>query len=517
MANNRYTDRLSIVIDLKLYLSFRNNTVLDLSVLPKLAADRWPWLYANWDSKYKNQFKEFANGDSYLTAAVDTIQNHVNGWINGSGVNPFANVAIFADLTELLALIKVPDLSPTQSENLYISQEIQRVSTFNYDTFKTMRDFLKSQRDVAFDFIGLSDPLYNQYRNRDTSPKQRDFFVSDLDQLSQVIDIERFIEGIMLEFKFQKDIEPDLLAFANQQLALNASDVRAEDIYTSYFMIPFEQSLEQMAQDYLGDKNKWYELITINKLKPPYVDIYGEKVLLLQNASANSLRIPINLQEKFRVGSTIKIGSRTVPEEVRKVEQFNDNLDGSATLFLSGAPDLAKLRTNHVAYVRVYIPETINDFTFVKIPVTITSPYADVPTPTRADLRKLDKALYAFGVDIARDDRTGDIVIGTNGDLGLQFGIPNVRQAVLAIVKTGIGELPLHPNFGLPNTTGIILEGAETATRIAAIIEQSVKRDQRFTSVIVDAIEIASDGRINMKLKVSVAGSDQLIPLAFVI
>lgn len=517
MNKKTYTDKISITTDLKLYLAWRNGTSLNLSMLPKLCADRWTWILQNWDRVFYSQFLNQANGDEYLTVVLETLSNHVTSWRNGSNVNPFRNMEIFADAQEFLEQISVDLLVPTQLEVQYIQEEIKRVSEFQVSNFQSMLSYLKTQRDVAFDFIGLSDSTYDTYAGRTASPKQRDYFISDLEQLSDAIELEKFIQGIILEFKFQKQVEPDLLAFANSQLEAGSSEVRAEDIYSSYFSVPFEQSLEQMAQDYLGNKDKWYELVTINKLKPPYIDIYGTKTLLTENASSNAIRVSSVGQEKFRVGATVKIGSRIVPEEVRKVEQYIDNQDGSISVFLSGKQDLSKLRTEHLAYMRIYIPETINDFTFVKIPLIPVSPYLNTPEPSRSDLKQLDKALYAFGVDIAKDDRTGDIVIDTSGDFKIQFGIKNVRQALFSIIRTGIGELPLHPEYGLPNTTGFAMQGAETAVKISTIIEKAVSRDPRFTAVNISNITISAEGTINLSMAVSIAGSNELIPLAFVI
>lgn len=512
----QYTDRFSLQVDLQLYLLVRAGGTPTLSLLPKLASDRWPWFVKN-RAKISQIFEQYANGDEFLVKQILSFHDYIESYENGANVNPFSDLNIFAEMSELLNLINVNSLELTAPEIAYIDQEKQRVQQLTVENFKAMLRFLKSQRDIAFDYIGLGDSYYDELRGRKSAPKQRDYFISDLQVLNNTIELEKFIEGIILEFKYQKNVAPNLLSFANEKLIEGESDVRIQNIYKSYIVVPFEKSLEQMARDYLGSSDRWYELVTVNELKAPYVDLYGEKVLLLESGSASTLRVPISQQEKFRINATIKIGSRLVPEEIRVVEQVNDNRDGSATIYLSGKQDLSKLIISHVPYIRVYKPETISDFSLVKIPISVAAPFNNLPEPAEGELKQLDKSLLAFGVDIARDDLSGDLLLDTSGDLKYQYGINNVRQAAKLVLDTEKGQLPLHPNYGLENQVGFALQGATTSTKIASVIEQTLKRDVRFTSVTLRDINISADNKIAMTVFVTIAGSNQLIPLAFVI
>lgn len=513
---SQYTDRFTLQIDLQLFLIAKNGGRVKLSLLPKLASDRWPWFVKN-KATITQKFEQYANGDEFLVSQIKALHDFIESYENGADVNPFRDVNIFAEMAELLDIIDINSIELTTSEIAFIKQEKQRALALTKKDFMAMLTFLKSQRDIAFDYIGLGDAVYDASRGRKQSPKQRDYFISDLEIINNTIELEKFIEGILLDFKYQKNVSPNLLKFANNQLIQADSPVRVADIYKSYIVVPFEKSLQQMAQDYLGSPDRWYELVTVNNLKPPYIDLYGEKILLLESGSAASIRVPISQQDKFRINSSIKIGSRLVPEQVRIVEQINDNKDGSATIYLNGAQDLSKLKITHVPYIRVYAPETIKDFSLVKIPIAITAPYSNLPEPSDGELKRLDKALLSFGVDLAIDDTSGDLMLDTSGDLKYQFGINNVRQAALLVLKAERGQLPLHPTYGVTNQLGFALQGATTSTKIASIIEQSLKRDSRYTSVTLKDITITSDNKIGMTAYVTIAGSNQLIPLAFVI
>lgn len=53
-----------------------------------------------------------------------------------------------------------------------------------------------------------------------------------------------------------------------------------------------------------------------------------------------------------------------------------------------------------------------------------------------------------YGVDLAIDPNTGDLIGWPNGALGVQEGPANAVQAMLLWIKTTPGEVPLHPDFG---------------------------------------------------------------------
>lgn len=512
-----YSNNTSMILDLNLWLAQHNSEAFNLGQFPTLAKDRWTWIIDNWVKVLYPRFKVQANGDEYLEGALVNLDNNVKGWKSGSNVNPYANIGFFSSTQEFLSTIQLSELILTNAENIYVQQEVQRIRKFTSESFNAMVRYLRSQRDLAFDLIGLGSSFYSEkFAKRSMVPKQRNFFIEDLLQINRSIDIENFILGIIIELKKKSEIEPNLLAIANNNISGNSDQIDIRNAYQSYITIPFEQSLEQMAADYLGDTQRWFELVTVNGLKPPFLDITGEKAFLLETASSNSLRISSSYADRTRVGATVKIGSVTVPEEIRMIESVTDNQDGSVTLYLSGSTNLRRLEAAKKAYVRVFKPETLQDFSFVKIPLSVQGNLSSSLPPTISALKNLDKALFSFGVDLALDERTGDIAISNVGDLKLQYGIPNIRQAVARVLSTDLTQLPLHPDYGTPDKLGDNMLGAPTANKIAATIEDVIKRDPRFTLVQVDNISFTESGA-NMNLNVGINGTTALIPLSFVL
>lgn len=513
MANAiEYTNRSSVMSDLNLYVAWRSNDTLTLAHLPKLAADRWTWIVQNW-SKLKVDFKNLANGDSYLEENLQILDANVLGWNSGTKVNPLQSLSYFSTVAEFLQTVTLNSINLTVAENVFISQEIQRVSQFTLERFQAMLRYLRAQRDNAFELIGLGDADYAAYKKRNMLPKQRDSSTADLDQIGQMITVEDFILGIILEFKYKTNTEPNLMLFAQQQLSED-SQIAFNTAYKSYILVPFEQSLEQMANDYLGSKNLWYDLVTANQLKPPFVDTQGIKIYITEPGAGVALRVDSTYADRMRIGNIVTIGSRTVPAENRVIEGVVDNLDGTLTLFFRGASDLNKLQPLYKAYIKVYAPETIQEFSFIKIPQTLVPVIPNSPPPRTQALKELDHGLYAFGVDLAFNPDTQDLVVSQAGDLKMQYGISAVQQAVYMKLHTPIGQLPLHPDFGFDPTVGNQMFGAPTLTTLSEVIKSVILKDARFTSASIKDITTGNTGG-NMKIDVQVAKLSDSIPFSF--
>ena len=514
MANQQeYTNRNSLFYDLNLWLAWRRSEPLNMSHLPKLTADRWEWVVENWERTLKVQFKVFANGDDYLENNLSVLEANVFGWTQGAKVNPLRDLSFFQDVSEFFQQIPLSAINLTVQEQTFVNLEMKRVSGFTVDVFRAMLRYLEGQRDLAFDLIGLGDQTYADMNGKIVAPKQRDASVDDLVALDQSITIENFILGIILEFKYQKQQPPNLLQISQDNISPD-STVQLATAYRSFITVPFTTSLEQMAADYLGSKARWYELATVNNLKPPYVDITGEKALLLENGSGVSCRVSDQYVDRLRIGATVGISSRVVPIEYRVIEKAVNNGDGTVSLQLRGLDDLSKFKTVHYAYLRAFLPGTIQEFSFVKVPFSVNAPFANVPTPSVQELKVMDKALYAFGVDLALNETSGDLVLSAQGDVKLQAGLANIRQTVANRVRTLKGQVPYHDDYGMPETLGGYMYGATTATQIQSLLQNEIRKDARITTMNVSNMVISANGA-TMQLDVGIQGMTQLIPFSF--
>ena len=511
-----YTNLLDIQDDTWLYFAFRKGTTPNIGVIPALAKSRWSWIVQNW-TVLKQQFTLSVGGDQKFLNIINDLSNDVLSYQLGNiSANPFNNKQLFQEYAPLLRLINTSSLSLTIEEQIIINQESDRISRLGIQDFQNMIDFIEKAGSSLEAEIGLGDPDVADLLQTGTTEKRRDAEISDLSDLDDLYSIQRIIEGIIFDLQQATTRTPNLLTIANQNID-PSSQVAINSFYVSGNAVPFEISLESMAKKYLGTPDRWFELITVNNLKPPFIDESGLKTLLLAPAAVNNLIISTNIQEDVYVGSKIGVGSSRNLEETRVVERIVINNDNTMVLFLSGKQDLNKFRTQDNAFVRIYKPHTTRNGEFIIIPST--SPGFSVtsaPTPTNEDLRSLPKPILNFGIDVLKDTTTGDWVIGANGNFGLAVGTTAIRQAVLNALKTSRTDLNWHVNYGVNTSIGDKYYGTtDEAVILAGLISDSLLTDPRFADVKISRIQTTHTS-IAIQLLVKLAGYSNPIPLSFI-
>lgn len=512
---NTYTSVEQLNVDLFLYVALRTNEALNLGHFPSLSSARWVWIVENFN-KLKLRFTTSAAGNATILSNLSSLQNDVTTYKLGSTkVNPFDSLSKFTQYNEFLSLIPLSSLTPSKQESDLINATLAPIKLLSAQDFEHMVTFLRGICSDSFAKIGLGDADVAALKKTPLLPTQRSYTVQDLDQINDLLELADFIEGIVFELKQRFGVQPNLLTFANSNID-PASNLSVDSAYKSYISVPFQQSLEFMAKYYLGAVDNWFELVTVNNLQSPYIDEFGQKVLLLSSGSVNAIRIPNGLQTSLSVGTSIKIGSVTQREEFRTIEVLNDNKDGSLTLFLSGAQDLSRFTSNDNSYVRIFTPNTVNSNSFVLIPYHVSAPSKNRPAPSKAELQALDTALLHFGVDVKRDPMSNDFVIGTDGDFALSYGLSNVRQAVWFLLRTIKGELPFHPNYGVKDSIGDVYLGTTSEQQVIVdLIRKSILSDPRFTVVHVTDLS-STPVSISISLSVAIQGLGVLLPLSFV-
>jgi hypothetical protein len=507
-----YTNKDDLLLDYNLYLKFYTNDILTLNLFPQIAASRWTYIVSQWDARYNLLFKNAVGGDGYLLDGYTQLVNAVYASKLDSQYNPLNSITFYSQVKEFLELITIESLKPTPLEQDIIAKERQRVLGFGIPNFRAMLSYLKTEKDNAYDLIGLGNTTYDTRVGRTPLSQQRDFFLSDLLNIGDILTLEASIQGCIVTLKRKTQRDPNLIAYSNSQIDAT-SNVRLSDIYVSYNLIPFEVSLENMAIKYLGDVQKVYEIASINKLKAPFVDTAGIRISLQGNGTGLSVRIANTYPERYRVGSIVKVGSRVIPETTRKVLRRIDNdQDNSTVLFLSGDSNLNFLLSSQGAYVRAFAPDTLQDFSFVRIPSTVASKTPVVIQPSNSEIKKLDEALLAFGVDISVSEYSRDWETDQTGNLKLAYGLGNVAQAVKSAIRTPLGTLNHHPSYGYFEYTGDQFTD-DVPVKVAGLMQAAVLRDPRFISMSVNNLTVSESGEIIVSSSVKIAGTDQNIPL----
>jgi hypothetical protein len=505
-------DRLSL--DLQLYLYMSQGIALTLGVLPSLAKLRYPWIVTSWNTLYST-FKNYANGDDDLESALDDFNSSVNSYKLGNTNNVLDSFDKFVLYKDFLSLIDIQAIGLTQSESDLVAVEQQRVSNFSIETFLAMKTFLRNYLTAQCYSLGLGDATATKALGSSQVPKIKTATISDLSAMENTNTLINYVDNVVYLLRQQTDRAPNLLAIANNNIQ-DTSKTSVSDIYSSYVTVPFEISLESMAKKYLDSEKLWYELVTVNNLQPPYVDEVGMKYLLLAPGANNNITISSDRRNDLHLGAKVSFGSVKMREEYRYIEKITYNNDNTMTLYVSGDPDLSKLKTTEYAFVRIYQPHTVSTGSFIKIPVSLVSGVGNSKTPNSDELRRLDKSLLAFGVDIGQDEITGDLIIDSSGNFNKAFGIRNVSQAVTNAMRTVKGELTKHPNYGLDINLGTGMFGPQSSANIVSqIVVSTILKDPRIVGAKVKSLSFTASS-ISMTVEVLIAGSDTVIPLSFV-
>jgi len=517
---NKYTSLDSVLQDYQAYVKLRNGGQLSMADIPIIAVNRWlNYFVAKWDIQVRQQLKDSFVGDDVGLTFIKSLGDDVltQKLSPTSPLNPFLNATKLSSYKYIIDTITLSQLDLSPDEQDTANQEQQRIINLQITDFREMSQFLKRLACNSSQLIGLGDVDGVEVQGFSVVEAQRTYFTSDAEQILLLLETADEIDGIVFDLKNRFDTQPNLLQFAASNIQ-DGSDVSITQSYRSAIAVPFRGTLQQMAKDFLGDSDRFLELVTINNLQAPYVDLVGQKLLMSGPGIKNFVRIPNTLANFVRVGVKIGLGSLSQREEFRQVERVIDQGDGNLTLALTGEQNLDKFKVTDKAFVRVYKPNTVNERSLILIPLDITSPNARKTLPSADALRRLDQALLDFGVDVKRDENTNGFVIGSDGDFQIIYGIPAVRQAVLSVLRTSQNELPFHPEYGVPLAAtigsrflGTIGEGAA----IGNVITDAIQVDGRYDSVILKDIQVTPTST-SISLLVTLPGSNVLIPLDFV-
>lgn len=510
-----YTSTFQVINDLDLYSRVGQKQSFTLGNFPAIAQNRWVWIFNNWTSKFRDKFKNAILGNGDLQKKFDIFQRFISSWALGNTNNPLASSTNFATASYFLDLIPLSSLQLDPSEISLANQEIARVSAFLVQDFEAMISFIRKQQSLTASILGLGDADASTLTGIGVGIQQRQPTIEDLIELEELDELIKYTQTIILNLQSSAGRQPNILA-RNNQFVDPVSNVSFVQNYLSSTPIPFEISLQHMAKKYLGSQDRWYELVTINNLLPPYEDEVGTKYALLAPPAANNLIIPDTQKNDIAVGIKVNIGSYRYAEEQRIIENIIFNSNGTMILFLSGAQNLTQFKPSEGAFVRIYAPQTTRKGQFVLIPSTTAAPLPSPKTPQSDALRQLDTALLDFGVDVYINDLTNDLVFDASGNFQLASGFINVKQAALNALKTIQGELVWHPTYGVNADVGGRFFGSTDEILVfGQLLRETLLQDPRFTNVLISNVSTTGTG-IAIGLEVQIAGTHNPIPLNFV-
>ena len=332
--------------------------------------------------------------------------------------------------------------------------------------------------------------------------------VEENEIIAGLYEVIQFMDALTATKKLDDDKKQNPLQYVGGLANANAIPF---DVATSKMLVPvpYGLTIEQIGMRYLGNADKWLEIVTINGLKPPYLDEIGYNYNLTSNATGRQFIVTETIN-KLYIGQKINISSLTVPMISRKIISI-DRIDSNTTLVsVDGLADLDVYTLSDLARITGYPFGTINSQNHIYVPVN--QPALADDRVTIPNHLKEDKYASISKVDLLLDDR-GDVVINKSGDVLLANGMTNLIQALKLKIRTKKGTLLRHPEYGLSLNAGMSIANLESG-QLLADLTKLVKQDKRFSGIA--RLDLRLNGPVlSIDMAVTIAGDTGIIPITF--
>lgn len=453
-----------------------------------------------------NQMKAINEGNK---ASTGTNNSELKSYIKTSPLNnvfgePEKNYSFFNSID--LGSI---GLNNDQAEQ--IEQELERVRSLTVQDFKNMRsNMYKLGLDLA-NQLGVNDETVNRLFGR-TAPNSRpyEFSIEENAILLAIYDLLQAYDNITSTRFVDEDKKLSPMKYTGD--LARANEINFNDTATSKILIPvpYNNTIEEIAERYLGDHTRWMEISTLNYLREPYIDEDGFKLSLLSNADGR--QFTVSSSKNLFVGQKINLASNVVPVFSRTILSISPLSETSFLITVDGVSDLSILKASDQAYMKAYLPGTVNSQDFIYIPTNLP---ADAETyPTLMTGVKQDSLTGSAKIDFLLTDEM-DVALDANGDFRIASGITNLVQALKIKFTTEKGTYLGHPEFGIGIKPGMSTAEVE-ASMIFKDIQNVVLADPRFTGISNMSVSL-KDSALSISFLVTVASTRGVVPITFTV
>lgn len=407
----------------------------------------------------------------------------------------------------LFSQVPVNNLSLNSQQQNALQNELNNVNDFTTADLKNMRATILTLCTQLSNSFGAGNAYYSLLYNQPpplvrTEPMNLDEF----DILESFYDLLQSYD--VLTATNQVTNNQFLNSMEYVQALAETSDIPFS-IPNSKIQVPvpFGLNMEQIAQRYLGDSQRWLEIATLNELREPYIDENGFQYALLSNA--NGRNIVVGNSEDLFIGQTVYLNSTTQVPTAREITNIVQLSLSSFLLTLDGLANLDVFTIADQAYIQAYLPGTVNSQNVIFVPSALQAPiYDQISIPSsvaNVDLVGLSKVDWLLS--------NQDLAITNTGDFRLAAGIPNLIQALSIKLGTKVGTSLLNPDFGLPFKVGSMNSDVRVSDLYNNIVNL-ITADPRFSAVT--GLQVTLDGpSLNISMGVQLAGIQGLFPVGF--
>lgn len=397
-------------------------------------------------------------------------------------------------------------LTDTQKENVDAAVEAARQITV--DDLKQFRAVINELSIQLANNFGAGDAYYNQIYGRPApTTRIQEMTLDEYEILKVLYDVVQSYDIMTATTSIDdanKRTNMEYVAGLAEEAGMLFNNSESKILVP----VPFGASIEAIAARYLGNAQRWLEVATLNNLRSPYIDENGFKYPLLSNASGR--QVTVGSQENLYVGQRIVLGSSTQPQTARKILNLDRLSDTSFLLTLDGEANLNNFTTTNAAYLRAYLPGTVNSQQKIFIPSEVpVSGDARITVPASV---QADPLVGLSKVDWLLTD-TGDLAVNSFGDLRFAAGMTNLIQALRIKIGTQKGRVLLHPEFGLGVKSGNMVSDTDAAN-VFDDINKLISDDSRFDGL--DSLQVLINGpTMTINMGVRLAGNNGVFPIAF--
>ena len=380
--------------------------------------------------------------------------------------------------------INIDELELTPQQRAAIDDEIELNSLISIEE---IREFNQEIQELILDLsnnFGAGDEFFSEIYGRPT-PKERatPMSVEEFELIAALEEAVLDINQLIATRQFDDVRSQSSLEYVGGLADDSGITFDSSSTAKQLVPVPFNLTIEQISARYLGDPDRYNEIITLNNLRSPYIDEDGFFYSFLSNGDGRQFNIESN--ENLYVGQKVQISSNTVPVFIRKITAIEKITDTNYLITVDGISDLNLLTTNDQAKVKTFLPGTVNSQNQIYIPSD--QAVDEEPRTYEIPFLKDDTLQGVSKVDWLLDDNN-DVVLNSFGEIGLANGTTNLIQALKMKVQTQKGSLLSDTSFGLGltpgvNVTDVAVEG------VLKDLRDMVLQDSRFEAV--EKIEIS--------------------------
>lgn len=384
--------------------------------------------------------------------------------------------------------------------------DVQRVRKLKRKDFEDYANTLRNVSDKIAFLVGAGDSTYAEMYGIDTQPIKSEPTQDDWDTLASLADSI----DVMQQFAATADGEPDqaptmLDRFGDLVTAAGMAWKKPVSKFAIPF--PFNATLESLATQYLGDPNRWMEIVALNGLRTPYVDEVGYQLPLLVNGNGNVIVVAKN--EDLYVGKTVWLSSNVANRVRYKIEGIQ-YVNGAYRIKLN--EDAGPYKVADSAVLAAFLTGTTCSRNLIWIPSDVDP--IDTESVVTKDIPGVDETdpmVSVGGIDVLADNDNNLVLI--DGDLRFATGLANIVQWVRLILSYEQGELLQHPKIGLPLSIGLSLADF-SAQEVVTAIKNQLGQDPLFSRI--DRVAVVQKGAaVDIKINAVVTGTAAPLPLNY--